>query len=108
MDVIVNEAELNAEMGTRGTFLQFSSAFCQPCRATRATLAWLTGAEDGVVHIEIDAESHLDLVRRVGVERTPTTFILDDAGQVVDRIVGVLRLDDARAALATLPPHAIR
>lgn len=91
--------DLGAMLGARATFVQFSSAFCQPCRATRATLTHLALAEDGVAYIEIDAESRLDLVRRVGVTRTPTTFVLDDAGRVVGRATGVLRLDAARAAL---------
>ena len=34
----------------------------------------------GVTHVEIDAEHHLDLVRRVGVLRTPTTLVLDARG----------------------------
>lgn len=92
-------ADLGAELGSRATFVQFSSAFCQPCRATRATLAHLAAQEAGVVHVEIDAESRLDLVRRAGVLRTPTTFVLDGSGRVVGRATGVLRLDAARAAL---------
>lgn len=92
-------SDLGVDLGARATFVQFSSAFCQPCRTTSATLAHLASAEDGVVHVEIDAESHLDLVRRVGVARTPTTFVLDAAGRLIGRATGVLRLDAARAAL---------
>lgn len=92
-------AELGVDLGSRATFVQFSSAFCQPCRATRATLSHLASIEDGVVHVEIDAESRLDLVRQAGVQRTPTTFVLDGAGHVIGRATGVLRLDAARAAL---------
>ena len=77
-----------ADLGERATLLQFSSAFCAPCRATRRVLADVAGMVPGVRHIEVDAEQHLDLVRRVGVLRTPTTLVLDAEGQEVSRAAG--------------------
>src|SRR5690242_9164785 len=53
-----------AGLGERATLLQFSSAFCAPCRATRRVLGDVAGIVPGVTHIEVDAEQHLDLVRR--------------------------------------------
>ena len=76
------------ELGERATLLQFSSAFCAPCRATRRVLADVAGVVPGVRHIEVDAEQHLDLVRRVGVLRTPTTLVLDAEGREVSRAAG--------------------
>lgn len=90
--------ELGASLGERATFVQFSSAFCQPCRANRQVLDHLARTHEGIVHVDIDAESHLDLVRRLGVTRTPTTFVLDMAGTIRRRAFGPLRLADARAA----------
>lgn len=90
---------LGTELGRRATLVQFSSAFCQPCRVTRVTLAEVARTVDGVVHVEIDAESHLDLVRRLGVTRTPTTFVLDRHGQVVQRATGTPRRDAVHAVL---------
>jgi thiol-disulfide isomerase/thioredoxin len=75
-------------LGERATLLQFSSAFCAPCRATRRTLEEVARIVPGVVHIEVDAEQHLDLVRRVGILRTPTTVVLDPAGREVSRAAG--------------------
>jgi thiol-disulfide isomerase/thioredoxin len=74
--------------GERATLLQFSSAFCAPCRATRRVLADVAGTVPGVTHVEVDAEQHLDLVRRVGVSRTPTTLILDADGRELTRAAG--------------------
>jgi thiol-disulfide isomerase/thioredoxin len=54
---------------------------------------------DGVRHVEIDAESHLDLVRRLDVRRTPTVLVLDAAGRVVRRASGQPRPVDVVAAL---------
>ena len=93
-------ADLGAPLGERVTFVQFSSAFCQPCRANRQVLDHLARTDQGVVHVDIDAESNLDLVRRLGVTRTPTTFVLDTAGAVRHRAVGPLRLADARMVAA--------
>ncbi|MBT2456701.1 thioredoxin family protein [Streptomyces sp. ISL-86] len=91
--------ELGAEPGARATLVQFSSAFCQPCRATRRILAEVAAMVDGVAHIEIDAERNLALVRALGVEKTPTVLVLDAAGGIVRRAVGMPRKADVIAAL---------
>src|SRR3954451_18065399 len=57
----VQVAVPQAGLGERATLLQFSSAFCAPCRATRRTLADVAGLVPGVVHVEVDAEPHLEL-----------------------------------------------
>ena len=85
--------------GERATLLQFSSAFCAPCRATRRVLADVASAVPGVVHVEVDAEHHLDLVRAVGVLRTPTTLVLDARGREVSRAAGTPRAPQVLAAL---------
>jgi thiol-disulfide isomerase/thioredoxin len=96
----VTAGEVGGELGERATLLQFSSAFCAPCRATRRTLAEVEGMVDGVRHIELDAESHLELVRRLDILRTPTTLILDATGAVVKRASGAPRKPDVIAAMA--------
>ena len=85
--------------GERGTLLQFSSAFCAPCRATRRTLADVARVVPGVTHVEVDAEQHLDLVRDLGVLRTPTTLVLDAEGRELTRATGAPRARQVLAAL---------
>ncbi|MFI6345652.1 thioredoxin family protein [Streptomyces sp. NPDC050560] len=92
-------AELGREPGERATLVQFSTAFCRPCRATRAVLAHAAGLVPGVAHVEIDAEAHLALVRALGVERTPTVLVLDAGGHEVRRAAGQPRVADVIAAL---------
>ena len=77
------------QLGPRATLLQFSSAFCAPCRATRRVLADVADATPGIVHLDVDAEHHLDVVRRLGVLRTPTTLVLDAHGRELGRASGV-------------------
>ncbi|HEX6888538.1 MAG TPA: thioredoxin family protein [Candidatus Nanopelagicales bacterium] len=94
--------ELGTPLGQRATLVQFSSAFCQPCRATRVVLGDVAGMVEGVAHVEVDAESHLDLVRRLDVTRTPTVLVLDHLGRIRKRATGAPRRADVIAALGEL------
>jgi thiol-disulfide isomerase/thioredoxin len=95
--------DLGAALGPRATLVQFSTAFCQPCRATRRILDEVSGMVDGVAHVEIDAESRLDLVRRFDVTRTPTVLVLDPRGRITRRASGAPRKADVIAALGDVP-----
>ncbi|KUM93319.1 thioredoxin [Streptomyces cellostaticus] len=92
-------AELGGELGERATLVQFSSAFCAPCRATRRVLGEVAGMVPGVTHVEIDAEARLDLVRELEILKTPTVLVLDADGRVVRRATGQPRKADVIAAL---------
>jgi len=97
---LVTAADLGHELGERATLLQFSTAFCAPCRTTKIVLNKTSSIIPGVAHIEIDAESHLELVRRLDIRRTPTTLVLDSHGIVRNRAVGVPRQDDLLTVIA--------
>ena len=94
--------DIGVPLGNRATLVQFSSAFCAPCRATRRILTEVAGMVEGVAHVEIDAESRLDLVRRLDVRRTPTTFVLGPHGQISHRASGEPRKADVIAALGAV------
>jgi thiol-disulfide isomerase/thioredoxin len=95
----VLEALPEAQLGERATLLQFSSAFCAPCRATRTILSDVADVVPGVVHLEVDAEHHLELVRALDVLRTPTTLILDASGSEATRASGAPRKEAVLSAL---------
>jgi thiol-disulfide isomerase/thioredoxin len=95
-------ADIGHPLGERATLVQFSSAFCAPCRATRVILADVAGRARGVAHIDIDAESRLDLVRAAGVLRTPTVLVLAADGAIAARASGQPRRADVLGALAAL------
>jgi thiol-disulfide isomerase/thioredoxin len=97
--VVLGPADLGAELGQRATLVQFSSAFCAPCRTTRVVLGDVSRLVDGVTYVEVDAESNLELVRRLDVRRTPTVLVLDASGAVVRRASGAPRKADVLAAL---------
>jgi len=52
--------------------------------------------------VEIDAESHLDLVRSLAILATPTVFVLDRDGTIVRRATGQPRKADVIAALGAI------
>ena len=79
------------------TVVQFSTAFCAPCRATKARLEHLRSAHRGLAVLHVDAESHLDAVRALDVRRTPTLFYLDRAGRLVGRSSGAPRSEELTA-----------
>jgi len=82
------------------TLLQFSSAFCAPCRTTRVLCADVAAAMPGVRHVEVDAESHLDAVRALKVWKTPTVLIVDGEGQIRRRATGAPTRSQLAAAIA--------
>jgi thiol-disulfide isomerase/thioredoxin len=94
-------AELGVAPG-KATLLQFSSAFCAPCRAVRRVSTDVAGIVSGVQHVEVDAESHLDAVRALGVWRTPTLFVLEADGRIARRATGVPAKAHLVAALGEL------
>lgn len=98
----VTEAEIGESFGSRLTLLQFSSAFCTPCRATRALLSDITKGLHDVKHIDIDAESHLELVRKLDIRSTPTTLILDHRGVEVGRAVGAPKREQVVDAITPM------
>lgn len=93
-------SEIGEDLGEAATLLQFSTTFCAPCRTTRVVLSRTADVVPGVAHVEVDAESNLDLVRRLDINRTPTTLLLDQAGRVRNRVVGVPQQEQLLAALA--------
>jgi len=70
------------------TIVQFSTAFCAPCRATKARLEQLQASRPDLAVVHVDAESHLDEVRELDVRRTPTLFYLDRDGRLIGRSSG--------------------
>ena len=96
----LTEADLGQPLGARATLLQFSSAFCAPCRATRQLLSDVAGRADGVAHVEIDVTTRMDLARRLDIRRTPTVLVLGPRGQVTRRASGLPHRADVVAALA--------
>ena len=96
----LTEAELGEPLGARATLLQFSSAFCAPCRATRQLLADVAGRSAGVAHVEIDVATRTDLPRQLDLRRTPTVFVRGPRGQIAGRASGLPRRSEIVDALA--------
>jgi thiol-disulfide isomerase/thioredoxin len=90
-------------LADRVTFVQFSAEVCAACRSTSRVLGGLTGPGSGVDHRELLVDDHLDLVRTLGVLRTPTVLVVDGDGHEVARMSGVVSDTQARQALSRVP-----
>ena len=80
--------------------LQLSSQFCADCRASRAVLTDVAGEHPGLTVREVDVAMRPELVRLLGIRRTPTTLVVDPAGVELARHVGVPRRADLLGSLA--------
>jgi thiol-disulfide isomerase/thioredoxin len=104
---VLTEADLGSHLGEQATLVQFSTAFCGPCRPTRQLLGQVAGMVHGVAHVEVDAADRLDLVRRLRINSTPTVLVLGPDGVIRSRAVGQPGKADVIAALsAVLGPGA--
>ncbi|GAA3243795.1 thioredoxin family protein [Streptomyces thermocoprophilus] len=98
-DKRLGAAELGGELGSARRWCSSPAPSAPPCRATRRVLGEVAGLVPGVGHIEIDAESRLELVRELDIVKTPTVLVLDAEGRVVRRAFGQPRKADVIAAL---------
>ncbi|OLE27523.1 MAG: hypothetical protein AUG44_09955 [Actinobacteria bacterium 13_1_20CM_3_71_11] len=101
---VADLTDLGVRPGTPVTLLQFSSAFCAPCRVTSRVCAEVAARFEGVEHIEVDAEAHLADVRRLDIWRTPTVLVVDRGGAIVYRATGTPGKAQVIAAIAALLP----
>ena len=100
--IAISSQDIGTDLGSRVTLVQFSSAFCTPCRATRALLTDITADLSDVKHVDIDAEKNLDLVRRLDIRSTPTTLVLDKSCKEVRRAVGAPKRAEVVATLSAI------
>ena len=99
---LITQEMIGAELGSRVTVVQFSSAFCSPCRATRMLLEDVTAEMSEVAYVEIDAEANLELVRTLDIRSTPTTLFLDRTGHEVGRAMGAPKRDQVLSAISAI------
>lgn len=90
---------LGAPVGV-AVLLQFTAPGCAPCRASWQVLESISTRRTGVALHAIDVADAPDLVRRHGILRAPTVFVIAADGRVTARASGVPDPGDLEAALA--------
>ena len=98
----ISENEIGTSLGDRVTVLQFSTTFCSSCRAAKVLISDVVSKRSDVKYVEIDAESNLELVRKLDIRSTPTTLFLDKKGFEIARAVGAPKRDQITAAINRL------
>lgn len=100
----LSAVQVGSSLGEKATLVQFTSAFCAPCRATRRILTEVAGMVPGVKHVDLDVDEYLELARELDIARTPTVLVLDAQGRVVTRASGQPRKADVISALGQAIP----
>lgn len=77
------------QLGKNVTLLQFSSAFCSPCKATAVVISQIVQGMDDVVYIQVASEENLKLVEKFAIKSTPTVIFFNRDGIEVGRAVGI-------------------
>ena len=98
----ISESEFDGRYGSRLTILQFSTTFCSECRTAKAIVKDVVKDFKDIAYVEVDAESNLDLVRKVDIRSTPTTIFLDSKGFEIARAKGAPKRDQLIKAIKAI------
>ena len=98
----IPEGEFSGKYGSRLTILQFSTTFCSECRTAKAIVRDVVKDYKDITYFEVDAESNLDLVRRVDIRSTPTTIFLNNNGFEIARAKGAPKRDQLIKAIKAI------
>jgi len=98
----ISASEIGTSLGDRATVVQFSTTFCSSCRAAKVLISDVVSKRSDVKYVEIDAESNLELVRKLDIRSTPTTLFLDKKGFEIARAVGAPKRDQVTSAINRL------
>ena len=98
----ISELEFGGKYGRRLTILQFSTTFCSECRTAKSIVKDVVKDSKEIAYVEVDAESNLDLVRRVDIRSTPTTIFLDAKGFEIARAKGAPKRDQLIKAIKAI------
>ena len=98
----ISEDAFAGKYGSRLTILQFSTTFCSECRTAKAIVKDVVKDYKDITYVEVDAESNLDLVRRVDIRSTPTTIFLDSKGFEIARAKGAPKRDQLIKAIKAI------
>ena len=98
----ISELEFGGKYGSRLTILQFSTNFCSECRTAKSIVKDVVKDFKDITYVEVDAESNLDLVRRVDIRSTPTTIFLDSKGFEIARAKGAPKRDQLIKAIKAI------
>jgi thiol-disulfide isomerase/thioredoxin len=98
----ISAVELNQKLGKKATIVQFSTTFCSECRTAKAIVNDVVKDFKDIAYVEVDAESNLELVRRIDIRSTPTTIFLDSKGFEIARAKGAPKRDQLIKAIKAI------
>lgn len=97
-----NDFEERVVNSKKPVVVDFHATWCGPCKVLGPRLEKMIAKQDGkVVMAKVDIDDHTDLALEYGVLAVPTILGMQ-AGDVVDKIVGVCDEDQLDAFLTKL------
>lgn len=94
--------QVTTALGAKATLLQFSTSYCGQCPGVRRQLLALDESLQGVHHLEVDITDRLDVAAHLGINQTPTVFLLNDKGELVYRVGGIPNVTKLKVELEKL------
>jgi thiol-disulfide isomerase/thioredoxin len=98
----VSKDEIGIDLAERVTIVQFSSAFCSPCKATAQIISTLIKDMDDVKFVQIKSEENLQMVEKYDIKSTPTVIFFNSHAMEVGRAVGIPTSQQVLASIAAV------
>ena len=98
----ISKSEIGIDLGSRVTIVQFSSAFCSPCKATAQIIKNLIKDMDDVAYVQIQSEENITLIEKFDIKSTPTVIFFNGMGMEVGRATGTPTNQQVLAAIASV------
>ncbi|CAG7612701.1 TlpA family protein disulfide reductase [Leucobacter soli] len=89
------------DFGSKGTVIQFSTAYCTRCPGTERIITESLDGRRGVEFIHIDVTARPELASRFRLNQTPTVLILDPSGTPRTRLAGPLSRETLASSIET-------
>jgi thiol-disulfide isomerase/thioredoxin len=98
----ISKDEIGIDLAERVTIVQFSSAFCSPCKATAQIISTLIKDMDDVKFVQIKSEENLQMVEKYDIKSTPTVIFFNSHAMEVGRAVGIPTSQQVLASIAAV------
>lgn len=100
----VEEVLLKAQQEDKHIFMRFTASWCLPCQMLEEELKNHKNIVEDIneiylyLELDYDKSDHQEWFVRYGVSCLPSMLIIDDMGQVIDRIDGTITIENGLAS----------
>lgn len=73
------------------TFVQFSGEVCAQCKTNQRVFTQTLDGLTSVQFTDVPVDQHMELVRSLGIMRSPTVLLIEPSGEIIARAQGVVK-----------------